>query len=41
MLVALLGVPVVLLIPRGRRLRIGAALAVGTVVVVAPWLVRN
>ena len=41
LLVVLLGGPILLLVPRGRRLRLAAALAAGTLLVVGPWLGRN
>jgi 4-amino-4-deoxy-L-arabinose transferase-like glycosyltransferase len=41
LLVVLLGAPVVLLVPRPRRLVVAVALVAGTLVVVAPWLARN
>jgi hypothetical protein len=43
LLVVLLGVPLLLLVPRGERLRlkVAGALVLGTFVVVAPWLGRN
>jgi 4-amino-4-deoxy-L-arabinose transferase-like glycosyltransferase len=41
LLVPLLGVPVLLLVPRGARLRLAAALVAGCLLVVGPWLVRN
>jgi 4-amino-4-deoxy-L-arabinose transferase-like glycosyltransferase len=41
LLVVFVGVPAVLLAASDRRLRWAAALAAGTLVVVAPWVVRN
>jgi hypothetical protein len=41
LLAVFVGLPAVLLAAPGRRLRCAAALATGTVVVVAPWVVRN
>lgn len=41
LLVLLLGIPVLLLVPRGGRLRLAAALAAGCLLVVGPWLARN
>lgn len=40
-LVVLLGVPLLPLLPRGRRLRLAAALVAGCLVLVGPWLARN
>lgn len=41
LLVVLLGAPVLLLIPRGTRWRLAAALVAGCLLVVGPWLARN
>jgi 4-amino-4-deoxy-L-arabinose transferase-like glycosyltransferase len=40
-LLVLLGVPLLLLVPRGGRVRLAAALVLGCLVVVGPWLARN
>src|SRR4051794_20119923 len=41
LLVPLLGLPLIRLVPRGRRLRAGALVVAGCAVIVVPWLVRN
>ena len=41
LLVLLLGVPLLRLVPRGRRLRAAALVVAGCALVVAPWLGRN
>jgi 4-amino-4-deoxy-L-arabinose transferase-like glycosyltransferase len=40
-LVLLLGIPVLLLVPRSGRLRLAAAVVAGCLLVVGPWLARN
>jgi Dolichyl-phosphate-mannose-protein mannosyltransferase len=41
LLVPLLGIPLVRLVPRGRRLRAGALVVAGSALIVLPWLARN
>ena len=41
LLLLLLALPVVWLVPRGGRVRLGAAVLAGFLVLVGPWLARN